>query len=38
MSSSVVAFYVFGMIGGLLALAWFVLVAFKFLKLGGNEK
>jgi hypothetical protein len=33
-----VAFYVFGMIGGLLALAWFVLVAFKFLKLGGNER
>ncbi len=29
-----VAFYVFGMIGGLLALAWFVLVALQFFKLG----
>jgi hypothetical protein len=29
-----VAFYVFGMIGGLLALAWFVLVALRFFKLG----
>lgn len=29
-----VAFYVFGMIGGLLALTWFVLVALRFFKLG----
>jgi hypothetical protein len=29
-----VAFYVFGMIGGLLALTWFVLVTMKFFKLG----
>ena len=29
-----VAFYVFGMIGGILALTWFVLVALRFFKLG----
>jgi hypothetical protein len=32
-----VAFYGFGMIGGLLALAWFVLVAWQFFKLGRTE-
>lgn len=29
-----ITFYVFGMIGGLLALAWFVLVALRFFQLG----
>jgi hypothetical protein len=33
-----VAFYLFGMIGGLLALSWFVLVSVKFFKLGRSEK
>lgn len=33
-----VAFYFFGMIGGLLALTWFVLVSLKFFKLGRSEK
>lgn len=32
-----VAFYFFGMIGGLLALTWFVLVALRFFKLGRTE-
>jgi hypothetical protein len=32
-----VAFYFFGMIGGLLALAWFVLVSLEFFKLGRSE-
>ncbi|GAB6273777.1 MAG: hypothetical protein STSR0004_06400 [Peptococcaceae bacterium] len=29
-----IAFYIFGMIGGLFALAWFVLVARRFFQLG----
>jgi len=33
-----VAFYFFGMIGGLLALTWFVLVSLRFFKLGRTEK
>lgn len=33
-----VAFYLFGMIGGLLVLSWFVLVSLKFFKLGRSEK
>lgn len=33
-----IAFYLFGMIGGLLALSWFVLVSVKFFKLGRSEK
>jgi hypothetical protein len=33
-----VAFYVFGMIGGMLALAWFVLVSLTLFKLGRTEK
>jgi hypothetical protein len=33
-----VAFYVFGMIGGLLALTWFVLVSLTLFKLGRTEK
>jgi hypothetical protein len=33
-----VAFYVFGMIGGLLALVWFVLVSLTLFKLGRTEK
>jgi hypothetical protein len=32
-----IAFYVFGMIGGLLALAWFTLVALRCFKLGNEE-
>ena len=33
-----VAFYVFGMVGGLLALAWFVLVSLTLFKLARTEK
>jgi hypothetical protein len=33
-----IAFYFFGMIGGLLALAWFILVALTLFKLGRTEK
>ena len=33
-----VAYYVFGMIGGLLALIWFILTALKFFKLGQTSK
>ncbi|RJQ28418.1 MAG: DUF4386 family protein [Peptococcaceae bacterium] len=33
-----IAFYVFGMIGGLLALSWFLLVARRFFQLGRLEK
>jgi N-acetylglutamate synthase-like GNAT family acetyltransferase len=33
-----VAFYLFGMVGGLFALAWFALVSLKFFKLGRTEK
>jgi hypothetical protein len=32
----IVAFYVFGMIGGLLALAWFILVARRLFQLGSD--
>lgn len=32
-----VAFYLFGMIDGLLVLSWFVLVSLKFFKLGRSE-
>jgi hypothetical protein len=32
-----VAYYVFGMIGGLFALAWFVLVSLKFFDLARTE-
>ena len=32
-----VAFYLFGMIGGLLALAWFILVSLEFFRLGRTQ-